>query len=72
MENYGKFTEIYKRIRSYPSMSIPPGTDAEKSSMGVGSTLIKWDSPFYSHPLDGFRSDLRCPVAKGALPLTGP
>ena len=26
-------------------MSIPPGTDTEKSSMGGGGTLIKWNSP---------------------------
>ena len=26
--------EVYKRIRGYPSMSIPPGTDTEKSSIG--------------------------------------
>ena len=43
MENYRKLTEIYKRIQRYPSMSIPPGTDTEKSSMG--GTLIKWNSP---------------------------
>ena len=36
MENYGKFTEIYKGIRKYPRVSIPPGTDTEKSSMGGG------------------------------------
>ena len=29
-----KFTEIYKRIRGYPSMSIPPGTDTDRSSIG--------------------------------------
>ena len=51
MENYGKFTEIYKGMRRYPSMSIPHGTDTEKSSMGGGGgggggTLIKWNSPF--------------------------
>ena len=28
-ENYGKLTEIYKRIRRYSSVSIPPGTDTE-------------------------------------------
>ena len=26
--------KIYNRIRRYPSMSIPPGTDTEKSSIG--------------------------------------
>ena len=30
-----KITEIYKRIRRYPSMLIPPGTDTEKSSRGA-------------------------------------
>ena len=33
-------------------MSIPPGTDTEKSSMGGGGggggTLIKWNSPINS------------------------
>ena len=39
MENYGKFTEIYKRMQKYPSMSIPPGTDTDKSSI-VGIPLL--------------------------------
>ena len=26
--------EIYKRIQRYPSVSIPPKTDTEKSSIG--------------------------------------
>ena len=45
MENYGKFTEIYKEIRKYPRVSKPPGTDTEKSSMGGGGMLNKWNSP---------------------------
>ena len=49
MENYGKFTESYKRIQRYPSMSIPPETDSEKSSIGVG-TLIKCNSPINIKP----------------------
>ena len=32
--SYEKFTEIYKRIQRYPSVSLPPGTDTKKSSMG--------------------------------------
>ena len=31
---YGELRKIYKRIQRYPSGSIPPGTDTEKSSMG--------------------------------------
>ena len=42
MEDYGKFTEFYKRMQRYPSVLIPSGTDIEKSS--VGDTLVKWDS----------------------------
>ena len=42
---YGKFTGIYKRIRRYPSVPIPPWTDTEKSF--IGGTLIKWNSPLF-------------------------
>ena len=31
---YRKFNKIYKRVQRYPSVSIPPGADMEKSSMG--------------------------------------
>ena len=41
---YGELREFYKGIRRYPSISIPPETDTEKSS--IGGTLIKWNSPF--------------------------
>ena len=53
MENYGKFTEIYKRIRGYPSMSIPGPRDRHWKIIHRGGTLIKWNSPnclcFYTH-----------------------
>ena len=40
---YGKFTEICKGIRRYPSMSIPPGAaDTEKIIHWGYDTLIKW------------------------------
>ena len=40
---YGKFTKIYKRVRRYPSMSVPPGTDTE-NHLYHGGTLVKWNS----------------------------
>ena len=49
MEDFVKFTEIYKRIQSYPSMSIPPGTDAEKSSIG-GVPLLNGIAQSMSSP----------------------
>ena len=39
---YGEL-RIYKRMRRYPGVSIPPGTDTEKSS------IIKWNSPLYHY-----------------------
>ena len=39
-ENCGKFAKIYKGIRKCPSVSIPSGTDTEKSSKGEGGCLL--------------------------------